>query len=413
MALEFHFVLVLLLVYGTSYLFKYFERYDIPILLVEIVAGIVFGSILGVVDQGIHGWEFFTTLAALGLLVIMFEAGLELDPKPVMKRPKQVAFMAVMTFMLPFLAGFGFGQFLGLNFFASFLIGVTLSTTSLGLVYPLLEDFDYLDTERGQLILAVTVLCDILSVVALAYGITLTSENPVNGSIIVTAALVFFFVVMPVFLVDHIGRLIPDSVKTNPVKFSMFFALALALVFEYIGVHAILGAFFAGLIIAQSTEDRSGFDIEKTMKPVADLVTPVFFFYVGLQAAIPEVTPYNMLMLGGVLGIGIGSKIIGAAVGGVALGLDGQTTKLLASVMPGQLAMSVAAAAIGLNRGIIEPNLYNSLIVLAASSVFVSSMLFRHFSQRTRSRNGNTRIDDTPADASTNFEWVSAESDRL
>lgn len=392
MALEFHFVLVLLLVYGTSYLFKFLERYDIPILLVEIMAGIVFGSILGIVDESIAGWEFFTTLAAFGLLVIMFEAGLELDPKPVLERPKQVALMAVLTFFLPFAAGVGFGLFLGLRFFASFLIGVTLSTTSLGLVYPLLEDFGYLDTERGQLILAVTVLCDILSVVALAYGITLTSDNPVTGSVIVTGALLFFFIIIPVFLVDHIGRLIPDSVKTNPVKFSMFFALALAFAFEYIGVHAILGAFFAGLIIAQSTEDRSGFDIEKTMKPVADLVTPVFFFYVGLQAAIPEVTPYNMLMLAGVLVLGIGSKIIGAVVGGVALGLDGQTTKLLASVMPGQLAMSVAAAAIGLNRGIIEPNLYNSLIVLAATSVFVSSMMFRHFSDRERQQNSRMEV---------------------
>ena len=408
MALEFHFVLVLLLVYGTSYLFKFLERYDIPILLVEIIAGIVFGSVFGVVSENIAGWEFFTTLAAFGLLVIMFEAGLELDPEPVLERPKIVSLMAVMTFLLPFLAGFGFGQFLGLSFFASFLIGVTLSTTSLGLVYPLLDDFGYLDTERGQLILAVTVLCDILSVVALAYGITLTSDNARMGTIIVTIALIFFFVIVPVFLVDYIGKVIPDSVKTNPVKFSMFFALALAWAFEHIGVHAILGAFFAGLIIAQSTEDRSGFDIEKNMKPVADLVTPVFFFYVGMQAAIPEVTPFNMLMLGGVLAIGVGSKIFGAVAGGIALGLDGRTTKLLASVMPGQLAMSVAAAAIGLNRGIIEPNLYNSLIVLAASSVFVSSMMFRYFSDRPRQQNSNARIE-----GSSQFEWAGSDSDRL
>ena len=392
MALEFHFVLALLLVYGTSYLFKFLERYDIPVLMVEIIAGIVFGSILGVVHEGMPGWEFFTTLAAFGLLVIMFEAGLELEPEPVLERPKQVVVMAIMTFLLPFAAGVGFGQFLGLSFFASFLIGVTLSTTSLGLVYPLLEDFGYLDTERGQLILAVTVLNDILSVVALSFAITLTSDNPVQGSIIVTVALLFFFIVVPLFLIDHIGRLIPDSVKSNPVKFSIFFALALAFAFEYIGVHAILGGFFAGLIIAESTQDRDGFNIEKTMKPVAHLLTPVFFFYVGLQAAIPKPTPENLIMLGGVLFIGIFSKIIGAAIGGVALGLDGQTTKLLASVMPGQLSISVAAAAIGLNRGIIEANLYNSFIVLAVCSVFVSSMLFRFFSDRERQQNGPAEI---------------------
>jgi Kef-type K+ transport system membrane component KefB len=287
---------------------------------VEIIAGITFGSVFGVVDENMAGWEFFTTLAAFGLLVIMFEAGLELDLQPVLERPTIVALMSVMTFLLPFLAGFGFGQFLDLQFFASFLIGVTLSTTSLGLVYPLFDDFGSLDTERGQLILAVTALCAILSVVALAYGITITSDNARMGTIVVTIALLLFFVIVPVFLVDYIGAIIPESTETNPVKFPMFFALGLAGVFEHIDVHAILGAFFAGLIIAQSTERRSGFDIEKNMKPVVDLVTPVFFFYVGMQAAIPQVTLYNMLMPGGVLAIGIGSEIFGAIAGGITLG---------------------------------------------------------------------------------------------
>lgn len=154
----------------------------------------------------------------------------------------------------------------------------------------MLDDFGSLDTERSQLILAVTVLCDILSVVALAYGITITSDNARMGTTVVTIALLFFFVIAPVLLVDYIGAIIPESIESNPVKFSMFFALWLAWVFEHIGVHAILGAFFPGLIIAQSTEGRSGFAIEKSMKLVADLVTPGFF-YVGMQAAIPEVTP--------------------------------------------------------------------------------------------------------------------------
>lgn len=66
MALAFYFVLAPLLVYGTSSLFTYFERDDIPIPLVEIIAGIVFGSVLGIADQGIVGWEFFVTLAAFG-----------------------------------------------------------------------------------------------------------------------------------------------------------------------------------------------------------------------------------------------------------------------------------------------------------------------------------------------------------
>lgn len=387
MALDFHFVLALLVVFGTSYTLKFLENYDIPILVVEILAGIIFGSVLGVVHEGMAGWEFFTTLAAFGLLLIMFEAGLELDPEPIKERPVKVAIMGVLTFVVPFAGGVTFGLYLlNLTVFASFLIGVTLSTTSMGLVYPLLEDFGYLDTERGQIILSVTVLNDILSVVALAYGITLTSANPLQSSVVVTVALLFFFVAVPLFFVDHIAKLIPTSVRTNPTKFGVFFALLLAFVFEFIGVHAVLGGFFAGLIIAEATHE--GYEIEKSMSPVVELTSSVFFFYVGLQAALPTFTERGMLMMGGVLVLGIGTKLGGATVGGVVTGMDSRTTKLLASVMPGQLSISVAAAAIGLNRGLISQQLYNSLIVLAVVSVFVSSLLFRHFATRSRRQMG-------------------------
>lgn len=90
--------------------------------------------------------------------------------------------------------------------------------------------------------------------------------------------------------------------------------------------------------------------------------------------------------------LGIFTKLIGAAVGGMVLGLDGQSTKLLASVIPGQLSISVAAAGIWLNRGLIDPNLYNSFIVLAIISVFVSSRLFRCFSEKQRQQNTTTDI---------------------
>ena len=136
-------------------------------------------------------------MAAFGLLVIMFDAGLELGPALIWENPRTVGILGVSTFAIPFLAGGSLGLGIGLSIFASFLVGVTVSTTSLGLVYPLLEDFDYLDTDRGQLILSMAVLNDILSVVALAYGITLTSGDPLTGSAIVTVAIGFFFVVVP------------------------------------------------------------------------------------------------------------------------------------------------------------------------------------------------------------------------
>lgn len=376
MALSFEFVLILVIVYGTSYSLKFLEQYDIPILAVEILAGVVFGSILGIIGPETGGYEFLLSMAAFGLLVIMFDAGLELDPALIRDNPRAVGLLGVSTFAIPFLAGVGLGLGFGLSFFASFLVGVTVSTTSLGLVYPLLEDFDYLGTEQGQLILSVAVLNDILSVVALAYGIALTSGDPFTGSALVTLALVFFFIVVPRYLVKYLEAVVPASINTNPTKFAVFFAVLLALVMEFIGVHAILGGFFAGLFIAEITHE--GYEIEQAMKPVVNLAAPVFFFFVGMQFQIQGFGTAHLLLVAAVVTLGIGAKVVGSVIGGKITGTDHQTVLLLAAAMPGRLAISVAAAEIGRGRGIISPTLYGSFLILSTLSVFVTSIAFRY-----------------------------------
>lgn len=377
MALSFEFVLALAIIYGTTYAFGVIERYDIPVLVSEILAGIVFGSILGIVGPGMHGYEFIVGLASFGLLLIMFDAGLELDPKPIREDPQTVAVLGVLTFVLPFLAGVALGLAIGLTTFAAFLVGVTISTTSLGLVYPLLDDFDYLGSDTGQLILAVAVLNDILSVIMLAYGITLTSSDPWVGSAIVTGTVLFFFVAVPIFLVDRIRPYVPTDLRANPVKYGIFFAVLLAGLMELLGIHAILGGFFAGLLLAEVTHE--GHEIERAMKPVINVVAPIFFFFVGMQFHVRGLSQNALELVVLVVALGIGAKVFGAVVGGVVTEIDRRTTLLLASAMPGRLSISVAAAEIGLTRGLISTPLYDAFIVLSTLSVFVASLSFRHF----------------------------------
>lgn len=382
-ALSFEFVLILVIIYGTSYLLKFLEQYDIPVLAVEILAGVVFGSFLGIIGPQTNGYEFLLSMAAFGLLVIMFDAGLELDPVLIRENPRTVSLLGVSTFAIPFLFGVGLGLGVGLTIFASFLVGVTVSTTSLGLVYPLLEDFGYLDTDQGQLILSVAVLNDILSVVALAYGIAFTSGDPLTGSTMVTITMGFFFVVVPNVLVDELDEVVPDSIATNPTKFAVFLTVLLALVMEFVGVHAVLGGFFAGLFIAEITHE--GYEVEQAMKPVVDLTAPVFFFFVGMQFQIRGLGTADLLLVAAVVLLGIGTKVGGSLLGGRLVGLDRRTSLLLATAMPGRLAISVAAAEIGLGRGIVSPTLYNSFLVLSTLSVFVASVAFRHIALDAKS----------------------------
>jgi Kef-type K+ transport system membrane component KefB len=143
-ALSFEFLFALAVVYATNYFLIPSEKYGVPVLGAEIVAGILFGSVFNVLSSSIPGFEFITSLAAIGLMLIMFDAGLELKPSAIRRNAKVVTEIGVMTFLLPFVAGLGFGLLLGKGMFASILIGITVSTTSLGLIHPLLEEFELL-----------------------------------------------------------------------------------------------------------------------------------------------------------------------------------------------------------------------------------------------------------------------------
>lgn len=378
MALSYHFVFALTVVYGTTLAFKRLREYDVPLLAVEILAGIVFGSVLGLIGPSTPGYEVFLTLAAFGLMMVMFDAGLELDPDVIKADPKRILTLGSLTFFLPFVVGGGFALGLGLSPTAAYLTGVTISTTSLGLVYPLLEDFALIDTDRGQVILSVAVLNDIFSVAALAYGVTyITSPRPVFGVGLITVILLVFFVALPFYLDDYLGGLVTDDVADNPVKVGVFGIVGLAFLMEQVGIHAILGAFFAGLLIATITHE--GHRIERAMQPVTELTAPVFFFYVGLNFSFAAFTEAGLPLLVAIVGIGLGMKVVGAAVGGALTGIDRTTTTLLAAAMPGRLSISVAAAEVGRTRGIISPSLYDAFLILSVLSVLLSIVAFRQF----------------------------------
>lgn len=380
MALHYGFVFILTIVYGTSYLFKFLENYDIPVLAVEILAGEVFGGWLGIVNSDSTGYSFLAALASFGLIMIMFDAGLELDTSVIKQNPRMIGIMGLTTFLLPFLSGVGLALLLNLDLFVAFLVGIAISTTSLGLVHPLLEDFGFLGTDPGQTILAVTVVNDILSVIALAYGVMLTSASHVFFSIgLVTAVLLTFFVGVPAFLVPRASQLIHDVVFDNPGKFGLFLVMSFAFIFEQVGVHAVLGAFFAGFFIAEITHE--GHKVEQSLKPLLAVTAPIFFFYVGMNANFTGSGIAPLILVSIVL-LGLGSKMVGAFLGGILTGVDVETTRLLASAIPGRLSISVAAAEIGRSQGLISQGIYGAILILSIVSVFAASLMFRSSAKR-------------------------------
>lgn len=380
MALTFEFLAALALVYATNYFLIPSEKYGVPVLGAEIVSGIVFGAFTGALTPSTPGFELITSFAAIGLMLIMFEAGLELKPKSIKNHAGEVAGIGLATFFVPLLVGIGFGLLLDLSLFASILIGITVSTTSLGLIQPLLEEYELLGTEDGQIVLSVTVLNDVMSVLALAYAIAFTGSNLLVSIVSVTLAVIFFLYVAPFRLSDILQKYLADSLKDHTVRFSMMALVGIAWVMEHVGVHAVLGSFFAGLLVSQMSHDDH--NVNSSMRPVTNLAAPIFFFFVGYQIPVNNFPVESLGLIGGVIAIGFGAKFVGAYLGSVLAGVKDKAEYMLIGAMPGRLSISVAAAEIGLREGIIEEPLYYSFIILSILSVFVSVALFRYIASK-------------------------------
>ncbi|MFB6186207.1 MAG: cation:proton antiporter, partial [Halobacteriaceae archaeon] len=105
-----------------------------------------------------------------------------------------------------------------------------------------------------------------------------------------------------------------------------------------------------------------------------------FFFFVGMQFQLRVINMADIWIVVTVIILGLGAKIIGSLIGGLLTNITTKTTYFLAAVMPGRLAISVAAAEIGLSQGIISPIIYDAFLVLSTLSVFVASLSFRYLS---------------------------------
>ena len=109
MALTFEFLAALALVYATNYFLIPSEKYGVPVLGAEIVSGIVFGAVTGALTTSTPGFELITSFAAIGFMLLIFEAWLELKPKSIKKHAGQVADIALSTVVVPSPVGIGFG----------------------------------------------------------------------------------------------------------------------------------------------------------------------------------------------------------------------------------------------------------------------------------------------------------------
>lgn len=268
----------------------------VPSVLGELAAGVVLGpSLLGWLAPS----EVVHLLAQVGVVMLLFEVGLDTDVQRLLEAGRKSLLVAVGGFIVPFVLGYGASRWLfGQDQLVALFVGGTLTATSIGITVRILSDLGRRNSEEAQVVLGAAVLDDLLGVVLLAmlYEFSLTGGVSLEQGGRVALFIVLFFVLAPLaarmvsvtiqFLDDRSE--VPGLIPTTMVSLVLLFAWLA----HFIGAPELLGGFAAGLAlsrrfflpfgVAVRAHPRFNRRIHLEMKPVVQLFTPIFFVTVGL-----------------------------------------------------------------------------------------------------------------------------------
>ncbi|RLE94478.1 MAG: hypothetical protein DRN04_03560 [Thermoprotei archaeon] len=343
-----------------------------PVIVIETLFGILLGpSILGIFEEE----HWLLTMALVGFIYLMFVVGLEVELGLLKKKFSKVVAISLGSFLVPLTVGYIVGLYYDLP---PEFIGVALSTTSMGVVLPTVKEYAENKPEMAQTLLSAAILVDIISMLALAYVIEREYLSPDK---------LVFFLASVLGLIVAIAILKEWKPAKNKIKaltggYHLDIRLCIALIFgfaalaEFTGVHAIIGAFAAGLVVSEIGEKVEGL-IEKLLSFGYGFFIPIFFITVGIKTDL-------RLVFGNIRGIeillaliaaGFLGKILGTYTISRATGFTKYESLSMSFAMSARLSLIIAAAELGLASGIISSEIYSILVLLAIISVLLSPTL--------------------------------------
>ena len=340
------------------------RRAQLPQVVGALMAGLLFGpAILGAVTQHFFGFQFclqptplLSRMAELGVIVIMFTAGMETNIDE-LKASGTVGFVvALLGVALPLGMGAGLMYFFDDNatFASAIFVGAVLTATSVSITVEALKELGKMSTKVGNTILAAALIDDILGLVCLTV-ITGIAGGEMNLGLLVVKIVGFFLFVGIAGLAYYRAMVWSDRVQAArnlrryPVMgfaFCLFMAWAAEVVF---GVADIIGAFAAGMIIAMSPKGQyiaSKFDTIAYL-----LLTPVFFANIGLEVTLPNFSYDLVTFTSALLIVSIVSKLWGCGLGAMACGFSKRQSYQigLGMVCRGEVALIVAGKGMSMN----------------------------------------------------------------
>ena len=388
---------------------------DLPPVLGELVAGVVVGisalhllvfpetgavasdSVVMTILQKIAGLspesigevfatqsEVISVLAELGVIILLFEIGLESDLRELQKVGARAAIVAVVGVVAPFVAGtVGLVLIFGMPTIPAVFAGAALTATSIGITSKVLSELGQLKSTEGQIIVGAAVIDDVLGIIVLAVVASLAKTGEVD-----VTNLIYLIISATAFLLGSIffGKFFNKSFVAIAEKLqtrgklvipALIFAFAMAFLANAIHLEAILGAFAAGLVLDETDKRK---ELDQQIIPIADILVPIFFVSVGARVDLSVLNPTNAdnrqgLVIAAFL---IVVAIIGKIITGWSIFGQEKINRLAIGIgMIPRGEVGLVFAGIGAASGVLDKPLQAAIIIMVILTTFVAPPLLR------------------------------------
>ena len=384
-----------------------------PAVLGELVAGVILGaSVLGVIHAGHPAGEdlpvqnpardvlhlanpqshvvhltdpqhdILHLLSEIGVIILLFEIGLETDLRQLMKVGGESAVVAIVGVALPFALGYAVCHFLGLSNLTSIMSGATLTATSVGITARVLSDLNRLHEAESQIVLGAAVIDDVVGLVILAVVAGMTEGHAVTflGTAKITGVAFGFLIgtlVLGWLIVPRlVGWLAVTKLLGSPTLLAVMLAFGLAWLASVAGSAEIIGAFAAGLLLR---ETKQAHEIERGVAHLGHFFVPLFFVTVGAAVDVRVFNPLvaanrPMLLIGGLLTL---AAIVGKFAAGFApFWFQGNKPVIGVGMIPrGEVGLIFAQ--MGLSKGVFDDAEFSAITLMVVVTTFIAPPLLK------------------------------------
>jgi Kef-type K+ transport system membrane component KefB len=384
-----------------------FRRLGQPPVMGEMVAGIVMGpSVLGLFFPEVMTFIFpassletLRLLSQLGVVLFMFVVGMELNVQHVREKGSTAVMISHASIIVPFLLGAGLSLFLyrelappetSFTAFALF-IGVAMSITAFPVLARILEDRGLTHTFLGSIALTCAAVDDVTAWCILALVIALVNATGVAVSITTMVFTLLFAVGMLLIVKPWLGRFVKETPTTTlhgrrVVAGMLALVLASAMITETIGIHALFGAFVAGVVMPPSIDFRS-FVKDKLEAFSSAALLPLFFVFTGLRTQISLLNDWQSWALCGVIVlVAIAGKLGGSMLMSRWTGMNWSNSFAIGVLMNTRGLVELVVLNIGYDLGILSGRIFAMMVLMALITTFMTGPLLSLVGVDSRAR---------------------------